>query len=418
MTQFLKKFVPKHIKSIIKLFLTFFLRVSYYSLKWRGHTGNAVHLADGNNPTFFGYHDKTPFNADGTKILAMSITASDTDPRSECTPMKLGYFRKKDAGGFENRFNAFADTNTWCWQQGCMLQWHPLQADSQVYFNALVNDGYGAVLFDIEQGKKVRNYKYPIYSLDPTGRYAATLNFSRLGRLRPGYGYGLLPDSTAGNPAPADDGLFLLDLQSGERQLLVTLAELAQSAGDANAQHYVNHATFSPDGKRIVFFHLWLTRGNCRKNRLCVYDTESQSWCVLEKNRSVSHYCWLGNNEIIVTTKTPEKRQITKYDVLLGQKYDLYLLCGGDTHPMRSPVEPDLVIMDSYPDNARNQHLYLYSVSRNKRTLLTYFFSPFKFRGQVRCDLHPRWDREGKFAVVDSAATGRRKLYVLNTTIS
>lgn len=42
--------------------------------------------------TFFGYHDKIPFSNDGSKILAMSVSANDKQAESECTAMKLGYF--------------------------------------------------------------------------------------------------------------------------------------------------------------------------------------------------------------------------------------------------------------------------------------------------------------------------------------
>ena len=126
--------------------------------------------------------------------------------------------------------------------------------------------------------------------------------------MRPGYGYALLPDDTAGEQAPENDGLYLLVLKSGDRWLLVSLADLAKGAGDLSAQHYLNHATFSPDGKRIVFFHLWLTEGGERQNRLCVYDLELDRLRVLEAARSVSHYCWLNPREIMVTTKDTKKR--------------------------------------------------------------------------------------------------------------
>jgi len=33
-------------------------------------------LSDGDKPTFFGYHDKTPFSLDSSKVLAMSVVAS------------------------------------------------------------------------------------------------------------------------------------------------------------------------------------------------------------------------------------------------------------------------------------------------------------------------------------------------------
>src|SRR5690606_20865218 len=108
-------------------------------------------LSDGGRPTFFGYHDKTPFSADGTKILATSVTASDTRPESECSDMRIGYFRH-DPETCEpiGDFVPLATTTTWCWQQGCMLQWDPANADRWILFNALVDGRYGAIRFDVE----------------------------------------------------------------------------------------------------------------------------------------------------------------------------------------------------------------------------------------------------------------------------
>lgn len=401
------------IGSTVRIILFACLRVEKYGLKNYSFVGHdCLILSDKDNPTFFGYHDKTPFSTDGSKILAMSISASDTDPHSECTPMRLGYFRKKDDGNFENYFVPFAETTTWCWQQGCMLQWHPIHADSQVYFNTLVGGNYGSVLFNLEQKQAIHEYTYPIYSLDPTGRKAATLNFSRLGRLRPGYGYGLLPDTTADDPAPMDDGLFLLDLQSGDRKLLVNLTTLAQSAGDSNAQHYVNHSTFSPDGERIVFFHLWSHEGDMGRGlRVCQVDVTSGVWKEIESERVVSHYCWRDAHTFLATTRERSGRwHYTLYDLVSNMRTDLDLPFREDGHPMFHPQNENLIVTDTYPDKRRDQHLCLVDLKTREGIEVATLYSPFRYRGQIRCDLHPRWDREGRFLVVDSAQGGARTM--------
>jgi len=33
----------------------------------------------------------------------------------------------------------------------------------------------------------------------------------------------------------------------------------------------------------------------------------------------------------------------------------------------------------------------------------------------VRCDLHPRWSRDGRYITVDSIHSGNRGIYALNT---
>lgn len=413
--KYLKKILPEFLKTFIRVILAHILRrTTKPKPKGQICKSDVVVLSDGQNPTFFGYHDKTPFSLGGSKILAMSITASDTKPESECTPMKIGYFRKANDGEFENTFIPFAETTTWCFQQGCMLQWHPLEPDRHVFFNALVDGGYGSKVVDVETGEELRTYPNPIYSLDPTGKLAATLNFSRLGRLRPGYGYPLLPDKTQKLNAPEDEGLFIFDLGTGKKKLLVSLADLAREAGDKDSQHYINHATFSPNGKRIVFFHLWAHEGaHGRELRVCAVDVETGRWHEIESERTVSHYCWRDAHTLLATTREKSgKWHYTLYNLVANTRNDLDLPFDSDGHPMFHPLDKNIIVTDTYPDLRRDQHIFIVNLDKRERHQVATFYSPFKYRGQVRCDLHPRWDLKRNLISIDCIQNNKRCLRV------
>ena len=345
----------------------------------------------------------------------MSVKASDTDPASECSPMKLGFFTKSDKE-FSSHFQAFAETTTWCWQQGCMLQWHPDNQNSWVIYNDLVDGNYGSKVCDVNDGNKVKSYAHPVYSLDPNGRWASTLNFSRLGRLRPGYGYSLLPDETKGQLAPEDDGLFVFNLETGQKRLLVKLSDLAMDAGTPGAEHYVNHATFSPDGKRLVFFHLWATEGDKGRGlRVCEVDATTGQWREVESERTVSHYCWRDANTFLATSREQSGQwHYTLYDLESNTRKDLDLPFNEDGHPMFHPTNKNLIVTDTYPDKRRDQHLCVVDLTTKEVKEIATLYSPFAYRGQVRCDLHPRWDREGRFVVVDSTEKGIRSMVVVS----
>jgi hypothetical protein len=411
----IKPILLQKLKNLISRLYVKSVELLYLYSRKKKQVNKYLRLSDGDNATFFGYHDKTPFSADGSKILAMSIEADDCKPESECTRMKLGYFKKNETGSFENQFISFAETTTWCFQQGCMLQWHPLNANDLVIFNRIVNGNYGSILFDIQKEEIVREYNYPVYSLDPTGKYAASLNFSRLGRLRPGYGYRLILDQTEGIPAPENDGLFLVNLQTGVSKLLISLFKLASENGNPKDEHYVNHASFSPDGKNLVFFHIWITKDKKRKIRFCCYNLESNTYSVLDEIKTVSHFCWMNNSEILASTKVlKESMKLSIYNIHNGKSKEIFELANGDTHPMQSPINRNQFILDCYPDKLRNQHLFLFNIKKLKIKKLESYFSPFKFTGQVRCDLHPRWDRKGNFVVMDSAIEKVRKLLLVD----
>lgn len=403
-------------KKVIKEILLFINRLIKNRHKIISHTPYWV-LSDGDNATYFGYHDKTPFSLDGNKILAMSLEVSDSVPENEGSIMKLGYFQKRSKGDFGNEFISFAITTTWCYQQGCMLQWLPQYPNRKVIYNTLLEGSYGSVIFNLVTGEKEKEYYFPIYSLAKNGQLAVSLNFSRLGRLRPGYGYNNLPDYTINDNAPKDDGLFLCDFLSSNRELIVSLYELAKEVDDLESQHYINHATFSPDNNSIIFFHLWLTKEGRRMNRLLLYRLQTKNIEVIEDERSVSHYCWINDNDLLVTTKSPQKRQLTTYSVIsVGNKIDIFRLRESDTHPMMAPNSFEDFVMDSYPDNLREQHLYLANIKQLEPLRIASLYSPFRYSGMVRCDLHPRWDMRGNYIAVDSACLGKRKLLVFEVS--
>lgn len=58
------------------------------------------------------------------------------------------------------------------------------------------------------------------------GGYFMALNYSRMVRLRPVTGYAEAWDWTKDAQAPADDGIFRIDVRTGERKLVVSFAQL------------------------------------------------------------------------------------------------------------------------------------------------------------------------------------------------
>lgn len=82
--------------------------------------------------------------------------------------------------------------------------------------------------------------------------------FARLARTRPGYGYVTVHDPWASEKAPDKDGIYLLNLKSGEVNLLILLEQISNfkvRPDMKGAVHWFNHLLFSPDYKRFIFLH-------------------------------------------------------------------------------------------------------------------------------------------------------------------
>ena len=150
---------------------------------------------------FFGYYDLNPFNKKNLILACVNSTNSQK--------MEVGYF---DLNSTNNKFIKISETKTWCWQMGCRLQWYK-GTDHLIFFNDFSNGRYISRIFNIETNNDEKVLDSPLFCLSKGGEFGLSLNFSRLEKLRPGYGYSLIADSNIDIKEPQDDGLFLIDIK-------------------------------------------------------------------------------------------------------------------------------------------------------------------------------------------------------------
>ena len=227
-------------------------------------------ITQGSSHHYFGYYDKSPWDARDERILTVEVEHSSSPPEPGQIA-KIGYV---DSETLETTF--FAESKTWNFQQGCMLQWvAPGYADS-VIFNDFEDGHYVSHLMNITTNEQT-TINEPIYCISPTGKTALSLDFSRLHRLRPGYGYINLPDSTANQAIPDSQGITEIDLKSGGTKLLLSIKDVANAGEDQTfpegSHHWVNHLEFSPSGTKFMFIHRWAD-GSSRSSRLMIANAD------------------------------------------------------------------------------------------------------------------------------------------------
>ena len=73
-----------------------------------------------------------------------------------------------------------------------------------------------------------------------------------------------------------------------------------------------------------------------------------------------------------------------------------------------------MVVTDTYPDRSRLASLYLIKDDKAKR--LARVFVPFGYDNDLRCDLHPRWNRTGDKICFDAVLKGKEVFILLKLT--
>lgn len=359
---------------------------------------------------FFAYYDMRATGKDG-RHLCHRVRFWNRLPTSEDV-CEVGYLEN-------GAFFKIGETTAWNFQQGAMLQYHPTRKDT-VYYNVCENGHFLTVTHNFVTGEK----KYAdraVACVSPDGRFGLAVNFGRIYDFRPGYGYAGFCDANANVNAPEDDGVFLVDMESGTSRLLCSYRDLAPLSGfdTSVAKLLVNHITFNTTSDRYVMLvrnfrteeaPWWLTS-------MMIGDLSGNVKNVLPKTY-VSHYFWTGADRILAhCTVEGERKGMYEINVDSGEwtEYDMPYFHGDyntDIHCNRSP-DGSVIIGDGYPIEGY-RYLMAYSLRTGKsRELLRVKTETPNGIVDIRCDLHARFVWDGSHISFDTVHNGRREIALI-----
>lgn len=382
--------------------------------------GNITRISpdDANHEYFFGYYDKSSWDATDRYMLCMKAndTWSDVSPREEAEILLID--TKKSENDSE-RVKVLAKTKAWNVQQSCMLQWLGPDCSARILYNDFRNGNYCSVILDIASGEE-KVIPAAVYSVSADGTFALTLDFSRLYNLRPGYGYYNEKEATEGVALPDATAIWHVNLLSGEVAPVLKYTDFANfeprpEMNEEGSIHKVNHIMLSPNGKRFMVLYRWFN-GKRKYTRLVTCNVDGTDMYVLSDDDMVSHCCWKNNSAILAFEN---KKDSGPGYYLMKDKTQKYIHCwpqfSNDGHPSYSP-DGSLIVTDSYPDRGRVASINLMDGDERKRenTTIARVFAPFKYDNDTRCDLHPRWNHAGNKICFDSIFEGHRGLYVVD----
>ena len=367
---------------------------------------------------WFGYYDKLQFDRTGRYLLGMRVHFEHRRPGPEDV-IEIGMIDLQN----DDKWIRLGQSKAWCWQSGCMLQWRPGH-DEEVMWNDRQGDGFVCHILNVRTGK-MRTMFFAFFTVHSSGNSALGLDFERLEYMRPGYGYAGVNDRNRDVMAPDDMGIYQLDLETGNKKLIISLRQvmsLPHPSGElSDCKHYFNCLLFNPEGSRFVVLHRWRADRGCGwpfKTRMLIADSDGGNVSVLVPV-GCGHFNWRDNNHLIV-----QEGGFSIYEDGPGKtgKIGENILPNSGGHISYLPGN-EWLVGDTYPDKDRFQHMYLFNVSTQDFIPLGSFYSPIEYTGsqsgrednEWRCDLHPRISGDGRFISIDSPHDRNgRQLYLID----
>lgn len=236
-----------------------------------------------------------------------------------------------------------------------------------------------------------------------------------------------------------------MNLQDGKSELIITYADLSQLerplGSVANNYHWVNHLLVNPAGDRLIFLNRsrpYPTPEEYRKEtgqdlrgddlyvtRAITVGTDGSELYALNDSGQFSHFIWKGDDALCAWARPeaapPEDNDQAAFYVFQDHSKQ-YEIVGQEAmtrngHNTYVPnTNNEWILNDTYPQGTeRMQELYLYHVPTKRKVVLGRFHEPTQFKGEWRCDLHPRCNPQGTKVYFDSTHQGgRRQMYEIN----
>lgn len=404
----------------------------------------------GDQHHFFGYYNKSAWDRSGRYLLAQQVPWMDAELTPASTA-RIGYFDLQD----NDRFHAVDDTTAWNWQMGSQLQWLDGAPGRQLIYNSRTGDadafypGFGATVLDVDTGAR-RVLPMPVYVVAPDSRYALSVDYRRLYVTHRTIGYSEATSPVELPLAPADDGIHATDLNTGTARLILSYRDLRRfhpRASMDKAIHWVSHIEINPSSSRVLFLHRWTERvedETCFLHRLITMNPDGSDLRLLEcsdhplpqlaenfdpdavdtfdyekSEYQISHPLWQDDAHIIVWSPHAGRIHYHLYHDSIGGAVSVVgegvLVENG--HMTFSPVNKRWLLSDTYPDAQTHERiLFLFDMETGRRHDLGSFYATPDLSKENRCDLHPRWSRDGKQVCIDSVHESQRQMYVVDVS--
>lgn len=341
----------------------------------------------------------------------------------------------------ENAFIPVTTTACWNFQEAAMAHW--IDGDT-ILFNDLRDGKFRTVVMNWRT-KEERVLPLPVSAVSEDRTWAVSVNYARLSLTRPDYGYaGPGQDARETVEWPEDDGLWTMDLRTGETKLILSVAQGRQLMPPTRPEAgkpgqplaYYCHTVISKDGEKIFFLARsvdWFDKVTQEKSMwLTTSFTVNRDGTDLRRcfkdGWAGSHFNWApdGSHRMLVTAIWDGDRKPGDWwdhawslvEFTVGEEEKVRRIGTGildqDWHCVYSP-DGKFMSGETYWNRDFERPWVLVRLADGALMPVGSFFVPEAYRGGYwRCDLHARWRRDGRQLAFNSVHEGSRQVYVFD----
>lgn len=410
---------------------------------------------------WFGYYNYDTLNKAKNRLLC-NKTGNDGIAVEKGMSVEIGYYDVQTG-----EWTKLGDSDSYNWPQGSMAQWLPDEAaHERVIYNLSKDNHIVSRIIDTSTGEE-RYLNYPIYGIMPKGDKSLTLNFERSYWCR-AYHYESVANKEYDMPIIPEDGVFEVDLKTGEKKLILSLKTIMGLDSESDfpqMQHWLEHVMISPSGKRFVVLHRFSPIGDVYhyETRMIIANTDGTDAQVVPGWRDFnwSHFGWNGDNAFAMysvqitgaqkaltnSMKKPSNGKVSfvntvkrgvlsflkrnlpsplrrymkgnrsgyQYFELKDGKFELTEYWQGknldiDGHPSFTK-DGRYMVTDSYPDAEKYRRLIVFDRITHKSIIAARLYAGL-YETPAKCDLHPKLCKDNNLLVVDTAYPGKHKMIV------
>lgn len=405
-------------------------------------TGELIALTPDSASTFFGFYDICPWSYQQNELVVLSVP-KDFQKMPHGEPADVVVWNIDT-----NVSNSVGHTQGWNWQHGARQQW---LKNGSILYNDVIQGAQFSKVVD-KKGGLINTFEMTVSALHPNETYGVSTNYAKLAKYYSAYGYASAHNDHIGEK-PSEDGLWRVDLQSGKVDLLLSYAEICETLSlEYSPSMFVSHPDFSPSGKYVEFFLIQEGGAGTSFMRLLVFNTDTNVLSLITDEKA-SHPAWIDDAQLWSWARESSAmkalsrsglltlpgmsllaRLVRKFhgkarNALLSEGFFIYNVISSkkkirvapqllieDGHFSRHPHKP-LMLGDTYPNEKGYLTLVLFSLETNVRVeVAKIYHGVVTALLSLRCDLHPRWNRDGTQISVDLSWNGVRHVAIFDAT--